>query len=369
MSDERDPTTPAPSPPAHRLAAAPSAGAVVARLAGGLGLLAGALLVLRPFLIPIAWACIAAYVTWPLVDALRRRTGRPHLAAGVGTLAVGLGLGVPVGWVLVALASESGHLVAAIRDWVEAGTPLPAFLAARPAIADRLEQLRATAGVEPSEVIRFATQRAAVITSRLVDIAGGLAANAFKFTITLVTLYVLYIEGERALGQVRSLARVVFPHAPARFLDDIGGVVRAVVFGLLGTALVQGLVAGVGFALFGVPSPVALGALTALASLIPAGPTVVWAGAAAWLFATGQTGAAIGMVVYGALLISSIDNVLRPLLISRSPQRIHFLVVFFGVLGGLGAFGMLGLFVGPVLLSVAMALVAQFSRREEMAAG
>src|SRR5690606_29729817 len=82
-----------------------------------------------------------------------------------------------------------------------------------------------------------------------------------------------------------------------------------------------------------------------------------------WLFANGQTGAAIGMAIYGALLVSSIDNVLRPLLISRSPQRIHFLVVLFGVLGGLAAFGPLGLFVGPVLLSVTLALVAEFSRR------
>ena len=270
---------------------------------------------------------------------------------------------------LVALASEAGHLVGTIRQWVDAGTPLPPWLAARPALSDRLEQLRATAGVEPSEVIRLATQQAAAITSRLVDIAGGLAANAFRFAITLVTLYVLYLEGERVLAHVRSLARVVFPHAPVRFLDDIGGVVRAVVFGLLGTALVQGFVAGVGFALFGVPSPVALGALTALGSLIPAGPAVVWAGAAIWLFTAGHTAAAIGMAAYGALLISSVDNVLRPLLISRSPQRIHFLVVFFGVLGGLGAFGMLGLFVGPVLLSVAMALVAQFAQREARVTG
>lgn len=358
MRDEREARAPQ-APPAPA-----SAGAVVARLAGGLGLLAGALLVLRPFLIPIAWACIAAYVTWPVVAALRARTGRPHLAAGLGTLAVGLGLGVPVAWVLVALATEAGHLVGTIRDWVEAGTPLPAWLAARPAIADRLDQLRAAAGVEPSEVIRFATQRAAAITSRLVELAGGLASNAFKFTITLVTLFVLYLEGERLLAHVRSLARIAFPRAPARFLDDIGGVVRAVVFGLLGTALVQGTVAGAGFALFGVPSPVALGALTALGSLVPAGPALVWGGAAIWLFTSGHTGAAIGMVAYGLLLVSSIDNVLRPLLISRSPQRIHFLVVFFGVLGGLAAFGMLGLFVGPVLLSVTMALAAEFASRD-----
>lgn len=347
-----------------RAAGERSAGAVVARVAGGLGLLVAALWVLRPFLVPIAWACIAAYVTWPLAHWLRRRTGRPHLAAAGGTLAVALGLGVPVAWVLVALAGEATHLVGVVRAWLDAGAPLPAWILARPEITARIEQLRASAGIEPSEAIRFATQQAAAITGRLVDLASGLATNVFKFAITLMTLYVLYLEGEPVVAQARRLARIAFPQAPDSFVDDVGGVVRAVVFGLLGTALVQGLFAGIGYALFGVPSPVALGALTALGSLVPMGPALVWGAAAAWLFVSGHTGAAIGMAVYGALLVSSIDNVLRPLLISRSPQRIHFLVVFVGVLGGLTAFGMLGLFVGPLLLSVSLALLAEFARRE-----
>jgi predicted PurR-regulated permease PerM len=153
-------------------------------------------------------------------------------------------------------------------------------------------------------------------------------------------------------------------------LEHVGGVVRAVVFGLIGTALVQGVVAGIGYALFGVPSPVALGALTFVASFIPAGPALLWAGASLWLLLGGQTGAAIGMALYGLLLVSSIDNVLRPVLISGGEVPVHFLIVFFGVLGGLAAFGMLGLFLGPVLLSVTFVLAQQFARQtEEAAAG
>ena len=344
-----------------------SAGAVLTRVAAGVGLLVAAVWVLRPFLVPVAWAGIAAYVTWPLVARLRRATGRPHLAAATGTLAFALGLGLPVAWVLVALASEATQLVGAVRAWLDAGAPLPEWILARPELTEQLAELRAAAGIEPSEAIRFATQQAAALSGRLVELAGGLATNVFKFAITLITLYVLYLEGPTVVAHARRLARIAFPHAPPSFVDDVGGVVRAVVFGLLGTALVQGLVAGIGFALFGVPSPVALGSLTALGSLVPAGPFLVWAGAAIWLLTSGKIGAAIGMAVYGALLVSSIDNVLRPLLISRSPERIHFLVVFFGVLGGLSALGPLGLFVGPVLLSVTLALVAEFSRRGEPA--
>ena len=121
--------------------------------------------------------------------------------------------------------------------------------------------------------------------------------------------------------------------------------------------------AGIGFALFGVPSPVALGALTSVASFVPMGPVVLWGGAALWLLMSGHVGAAVGMALWGAGLVSTIDNVLRPILISGGQTRIPFLLVFFGVLGGLVAFGMLGLFLGPVVLAVAFALVADFARR------
>jgi predicted PurR-regulated permease PerM len=140
-----------------------------------------------------------------------------------------------------------------------------------------------------------------------------------------------------------------------------------VVFGLLGTALVQGVIAGIGFALFGVPSPVALGALVTVGSFVPMGPVLIWGGAALWLFAGGHTGAAIGMAIWGAALVSSIDNVLRPILISGGATRIPFLLVFFGVLGGLLSFGLLGLFLGPVLLAVTFALAADFSRKAPQA--
>jgi predicted PurR-regulated permease PerM len=234
---------------------------------------------------------------------------------------------------------------------------------ARPWLAERLTELKQDSVIEPTAVVSYATRYASQVTSQLASIAGGLASNAFKFTITLLCLFFFYCDGERLATQAARFVRIAFPRAP-RVLEHVGGVVRAVVFGLIGTALVQGLVAGIGYALFGVPSPVALGALTFVASFIPAGPAILWAGASLWLLLGGQTGAAIGMAAYGLVLVSSIDNVLRPLLISGGGVPIHFLVVFFGVLGGLASFGMLGLFLGPVLLSVTFALVVEFARRE-----
>jgi len=338
------------------------AGSAAARLGGGLALGAAALYVLRPFLVSALWAGILAYVTWPLYRALRRRTRRPRLAAAVFTTTVALGVGVPVAWMLVALAGEASHGIGLLKQWLDAGAPLPTWLASHAWLAAPIEKLRADSIVEPTAILQYAARYASQVSTRLVDLASGLASNAFKFAITVVTLYVFFVDGERLTLHARRLTTIAFPNAPD-ILEHVGSVVRAVVFGLLGTALVQGVVAGVGFALFGVPSPVALGVLTSAASFVPMGPLLLWGSAAAWLFAGGHTAAALGMAVYGAALISSIDNVLRPLLISGGATRIPFLLVFFGVLGGLSAFGLLGLFVGPVLLSVTFALVAEFSER------
>ena len=343
------------------------AGDVAARVGGGIGLLAAAYYVLQPFLVPLIWAGILAYVTWPLYRAVVRLTKRPRVSAGLFTALVALGVGIPVAWVLVALATEASHLISVVRGWLDAGAPAPDFVLQRPWLAERVAELRQESVIKPTEVVQYATRYASQVTGQLASVASGLASNAFKFTVTVLCLFFFYVDGEGLTAHAARFVRIAFPRAPT-VLQHVGGVVRAVVFGLIGTALVQGVIAGIGYALFSVPSPVALGALTFVASFIPAGPALLWAGAAIYLLLGGNSGAAIGMALYGLLLVSSIDNVLRPLLISGGEVRIHFLVVFFGVLGGLATFGMLGLFLGPVLLSVTFALATQFARQSEEAA-
>ena len=346
-----------------------SAGFVIARVGGGLGLLLAALLVLQPFIVPMAWAAIVAYVTWPPYRAVRARTNRPHLSAATFTLALALGLGIPLASILVALASEATQLISALRDWLAQGAPFPAWVEARPWLAKPLTQLRSESVFNPTAVAQYVARYGTEVSGRLVEIAGGIATNFFKFAIMLVTLYAFYIDGERLIAQARRLAPVVFPSAGERFLDHVGGVVRTVVFGLLGTALGQGILAGIGFAIFGVPSAVALGALTFVLSFLPIGPPLIWGGAAIWLYTQGRTEAALGMAIWGLALVSTIDSVLRPVLMSSGPVRIPFLLLFLGLLGGLLAFGTLGLFLGPVLLSVAFALLAEFPQRREPSAG
>jgi predicted PurR-regulated permease PerM len=337
-------------------------GNVVARVGAGIGLAAAALLVLRPFLVPLLWAAIATYTTWPLYAWLAAASRRPRLAAGVMTAGVAFGLGVPIAWVLATVAAEASHIVTLLQE--SAGQPLslPDWIASRAWLRDPIEQLRVTWLGDAQAVRDLITRNLSEVSSRLLSLAGGVARNVIQFGITMMALFVLYLDGERVLAQARRLAVIFFPTAPADFVDDIGGVVRAVVFGLLGTALAQGTLAAIGFAIFGVPSPVLLGMVTALGSFVPFGPTLIWIAAVVGLVLGGQTGAAIGMTIWGTLLVSTIDNVLRPLLIS-GPTQIPFLLVLFGVLGGLSSLGLLGLFVGPVVLSVAFALLAEFGKR------
>jgi predicted PurR-regulated permease PerM len=138
-------------------------------------------------------------------------------------------------------------------------------------------------------------------------------------------------------------------------LEVIQTTVRSIVYGTIGTALAQGLMAGIGFAIAGVPSPLLLATMTFILGFIPFGPPIIWIGASAWLFAEGHSGWGIFMIIYGIFAISGIDNFVKPYLISRG-SKMSFIVTFIGVLGGIAAFGFIGVFIGPTLLAVGYSL-------------
>jgi predicted PurR-regulated permease PerM len=335
---------------------------IVARILVGLGLVLATLWILRPFVVPMLWAAIAAYVSWPLYAKLRAWTNRPRLTAALLTIAIAGVITVPVGWLLFVFTGEATNVATRLQEWAAQGAPLPDWLMSRPWLADRINELRASPLFGHSAVGEWVGRYGSEISTRVVALTGGIARNVFEFLITLVVLFALFVDGERVGLQARRLASVLVPSEDPKLADHVGSIVRAVVFGLLGTALVQGFLAGVGFFMFGVPSAVFFGFVTVLVSLVPAGPALVWIGACIWLYSQGEFWHAVGLAVWGTLIVSTIDNFLRPLLIS-GPTRIPFLLVFFGVLGGLASLGLLGMFVGPVLLAVGFGLLAEFPTR------
>jgi predicted PurR-regulated permease PerM len=178
--------------------------------------------------------------------------------------------------------------------------------------------------------------------------------------------FFLYRDGEALVAATReAMQRLAGKLAPG-LLETVGGTVQGVVYGLVGTAIAQGIVSLIGFAIAGVPGALLLGFLTFMLSMVPIGPPLIWGGAAAWLFAQDQTGWAIFMAIYGFVVISGIDNVIKPLLISRG-SSLPFVLVFLGVMGGVYAFGFVGIFLGPTLLAVGLSLLQQWLKQRVVA--
>ena len=336
-------------------------GVVTARLIGAFAIGGATYLVLRPFIVPLLWAAILAFVTWPLYQRLAERTRHRELAAATFALLVAIAFGVPVAMVLANLASELTDIARQVIAWQQAGAPLPAWAAEHWLGQRALELLRESHLLDPERLGEILASTGSAVSGSVVALAGSIARNILKFGVMMVGLYGFYVSGEHLVELGRKLAPLLFPVAPARFVESIGESVRAVMYGLAGTALAQGVFAGIGMAIAGVPSPVALGTATALTAVLPGGGSAITLGASVWLLAGGRYWAAAALAAWGVLVVGTLDNFLRPILISGQVP-IPFLLVFLGILGGLSAFGAIGIFLGPVLLSVAFTLLNEFAR-------
>lgn len=312
--------------------------------------------VLSPFLASLAWAGILAYATWPFHQWLRDRLpGRDNLAALLMTLAVAATLLLPLLWVMFMVVEDVAVASATLKQLATHGLPpLPAGVRAWPGgewIAAQYQRVQADPAWARSQIDALELTD---FTS-LKTLVGGVGRNAAKFGLAVFALFFLYRHGDSVLAQFRGVATRWLGEAARGYIQAVGVTVRAVVFGIVLTALAQGLLAGLGYWVAGVSAPALWGMVTALVSLIPFVGPVVWVGLSLGLLAHGETQAALGLFLWGALVVSWVDNLIRPLVIS-GPTRIPFLLVFLGVLGGLNAFGLIGLFLGPVLLAVSVAI-------------
>jgi predicted PurR-regulated permease PerM len=329
------------------------------RLALWLTLFGLALLVFRvmiPFLAPLVWAGILAYVSWPLAQWVRCRCGgRDTLAASLCTLLAALILFGPLLWLAWLAQGEVSRFYPDVQAFLAAPPPIPNWVLDLPWLGDGLRQLRTQLVTNPQEVIAAGKTWLMAHAGEAAALAGGAGKNLFKLVFLMFILFLFYRDGARILGELRHILERFLGTRAHDYLTAVGTTTRAVVYGVLFTALVQGIVAGAGYAVAGLSSPVTLGVLTALLALIPFGTTLAWGSAGALLLVRGDLGAAIGIWIWGAAVVSQIDNVLRPLFIS-SVSDIPFLLVLFGVLGGLLAFGLVGLFAGPIVLAMALAV-------------
>jgi predicted PurR-regulated permease PerM len=328
-----------------------------------LALLGYALLrIFRPFLGPILWAFLLAFLLFPLNQRLRARVkGRRWLAALLLTLAVTLVIVIPVVVGAVAFARQAVELGQGVSRWAsEHRIGGVEDILKLPLIGSTITWLEKDAALDAAQVQAWLVEAAQAAVQFLLvhsrDFLLGALGLFGDLTLTLFVLFFFFRDGDDTARRIRGLIPLN-PRRKAQLDRRLQDVTRAVVFGTVVTALVQGLLLGIGFWITGLPSPVVFGVVGTISSFVPlVGTTLVWLPAAIYLFAKGVLWKAIFMAAWGALVVGSADNFLRPFLVSGKAE-IGTLTVFFGVLGGLATFGMIGLFLGPVILALALALI------------
>ncbi len=329
--------------------------------------LLGILAVLQPFATAILFGSILAIAAWPLRDALVARGFGRGAAAGLMLLLVLVVIVVPLLLIapglVGAIRGSAGALQAAV---LSAPIDPPEWLSALPLVGDRLDALWRQVADARGNVGPLIEPYADRIQAVLLAVAAGLADSALQILLALIVATMLWSQGEAIVEALRDSASRLGGATGVSALNAAGAAVRAVAYGVVGTAAAQGLLAGIGYAVAGVPAAALLGFLTLVFSVTQIlGPLVVvmWAAAAWWLYDGGQTGWAIFMVVWGFVVVSGSDNILRPLLIKRGVEMPLSLIIL-GVFGGFVAFGFLGLFIGPVLLAVGLIMLRAWRSAE-----
>lgn len=331
---------------------------IVVMLLGGLVLLS--YVVLRPFLVPVIWALILAYVTWPLFVRLRRLLrNQATLASIIMTLLLATAFIVPVVGFASLLRGELSNAYEVLANFLARRPQLPYSIASIPWLGEWLQELIDRVSRDPSSLPAELGALADQSLGEIRTVVGGVGRNLVKTFFTLLTAFFMYRNGEQFARQVREVMHQLLGERVDGYIVAIGDTTRAVVYGIVLAALGQGVLAGVGYWIFGVQAPALLGAITALIALVPFGAPLIWVSAGTWLIITDRTGAGIGLLLWGALVVSWVDNLIRPLVIANA-TRIPFLLVLFGVLGGIAAFGLVGLFLGPVILAVLMAVWREY---------
>jgi predicted PurR-regulated permease PerM len=328
--------------------------------------------IVQPFVGPLLWAIFIAFMVTPLHQRLTRQLkGRAQLSAfllTILTLVVVIG---PLTALSAAFASQVGQLLQHAQSTVAQATGDQGSVVDQakdnvlnltnvPWVRDTLGWLDRTFDIDTSQIRGWIVEGSREGLQSLASIGGkvflGALGTVVGFVLMEFMLFFFIRDGAEMLATTREL--IPMNHAyKAKLFDHLAAVTRAMVYGTGLVALIQGTLVGISFLIVGLPSPVVFGAIAALAALLPfGGSALVWLPAVLALASQQRWGAAIFMLVWGALLVSLVDNVVRPLLVSKHAD-VGTLTVFIGVLGGIAAFGAIGLFLGPVVLALIIALI------------
>src|ERR1700733_8853563 len=317
-------------------------------------------LIFAPFVGPLAWAAFLAFLLYPLNLRLRRRFSRTGIAAGVLTVLAPVVILLPLSALSIDFVAQISALMQKLQKSA-AELDIKSFsdLQQFPWIARAHVWLEAHAGISAEQVQSWLVSGTREVLKRAASMGGGFFLGALGsllgFAIMLFLLFFFLRDGDVIVARARRLIPLN-EERKERLFRQLSGVTRAIVVGTSVTALLQGALIGIGFTIASLPSPVVFGFLAALLFMLPVGGAAfVWGPAAIWLFVDGRWGFGIFMLAWG-FLSAGMDNVLRPILISGR-AKISGLAVFIGVVGGIPAFGAIGIIGGPVVLSLVLALI------------
>ncbi len=330
-------------------------------------LIGGSFWILRPFLLPIVWAAMIVVATWPVMLSVQASLRRRGLAVFVMTGIMLLVFVVPLALAVQALVDNLGTITAWIHSLATSKIPdPPAWLRNVPLLGTAAaERWTSLAAARPDDIAAKLAPYTADAAKWVAGGFGSLGMLGLQFLLTVIIAGILYANGETMREGAIRFGRRLAGERGAAVVVLAGQSVRAVALGIVVTALVQTVLAGVGLAVAGVPFAAVLTALTLLLCIAQIGPVIVLLPASIWLIWSGATGWGIALLVW-SLFVGLLDNVLRPVLI-RKGADLPLLLIFAGVIGGLLSFGIIGLFVGPVLLAVTYTLFAQWVNETEHA--
>ena len=329
------------------------------------GLIAAALWILRPFLAATIWATMIVVTTWPILRTLQSRLwGKRWLATTIMTAALLLVFVIPLSAAIGTIVANAGEIV----NWAGRLSdvklpPPPEFVARIPIIGEKAANVwRDHADKGSDELAEIVRPYAVSVTRWFVAEVGNFGLVGVQFLLTVVISAILYMTGEDTARWVRRFGRRLAGERGDHVVRLAGQAIRGVALGVVVTAFVQSVLGGIGLAITGVPFAAVLTAVMFMLALAQIGPVPVLLGGLAWLWWQGDTGWFVALLIW-SIGVGSLDNILRPILIRRGAD-LPLLLIFAGVIGGLFAFGLLGLFVGPVLLAVAYTLLDAWVEEE-----
>lgn len=334
---------------------------LMALLLGGIAI--GCAVVLLPFMSALLWAAILVFTTWPIFEWLRLHLHlRRGVAAGLMVALTAVAVVLPLALAAPGGAGDVDHLRKMIEDALRAGLPgSPAWVYAIPLLGPTLGALWDRWAADISVMVEAFRPYFGLVLEGGVSLLLGIANGVLLFVLALFAAFFFYLYGEPIAARMALLLQRIAGARADRLIDVTGATVRGVVYGILGTALVQGFLTTFGLWLSGVPRPVLLGAVAAFLAVLPVGAPLVWIPAALWLMSSGHLGWGIFLAIYGGVVVSGADSLIRPWFIARGAQ-LPFLLTVLGVLGGALSFGLLGIFLGPVLLGVGYTLINEWAR-------